>query len=67
MELTILMSFSSNGTSSLCSEVDGEVMGSCPPGACNLPIKKKKRSCLMITTKDLGTTIELFRLRKQLL
>jgi len=38
------MSFSSNGTSSLCNEVEGEVLGSSPIGCvCNLPIKKKKK------------------------
>jgi hypothetical protein len=38
------MSFSSNGTSSLCNEVEGEVLGSSPIGCVrNLPIKKKKK------------------------
>jgi hypothetical protein len=35
------MGFSSNGTSSLCSKVEGEVMSSSPTECmCNLPIKK---------------------------
>jgi len=38
------MSFSSNGTFSLCSKVKGEVMGSRPTKWMrNLPIKKKKK------------------------
>jgi len=37
------MSFSSNGTSSLCSKVEGEAVGSSPTGCIsNLPITKKK-------------------------
>jgi hypothetical protein len=40
---TLLMSFSSNCTSSLSSKVEGEVVGSCPTRCmCNVPIKKKK-------------------------
>jgi hypothetical protein len=36
------VSFSSNGTSSLCSKVEGEVVSSSPIGCvCNLPIKKQ--------------------------
>jgi hypothetical protein len=38
------ISFISNGTSSICSKVEGEVVGSSPIGCvCNLPIKKKKK------------------------
>jgi len=37
------MSFSSNSTFSLCSKVEGEVVGSSPTGCmCNLPIKINK-------------------------
>jgi hypothetical protein len=40
---TLLMSFSSNCTSSLSSKVEGEVVGSCPTRCmCNVPIKKKR-------------------------
>ena len=39
------MSFSSNSTSSLCSKVKGEAMGSCRMGCeCNLTIKTKNRT-----------------------
>jgi hypothetical protein len=40
------MSFSSNGTSSLYSKVEGESLGSCPTVCVvyNLPIKEKKLS-----------------------
>jgi hypothetical protein len=39
------MSFSSNGTSSLCSKVKDEVVGSSPTCCvCNLPIKKEEGS-----------------------
>jgi hypothetical protein len=36
------MSFSSNSTFSLCSKVEGEVMGSCPTGCMHLTKKNKK-------------------------
>ncbi|XP_059433402.1 uncharacterized protein LOC132166574 [Corylus avellana] len=68
--LLMPMSFSSNGTSFICSKVEGEVVGSCPTGClCNLPTKKKKipvldKRCSLIEAlyyKNLFTKTTLWR------
>jgi hypothetical protein len=55
------MSFSSNGTSSLCNKVEGEVVGSSPTECvCNLPIikmKKKKKKVVQLELSDVGWSI----------